>query len=78
MFASRRLASQLGLDMKISDVEYQGDCSKATFYYTADDRVDFRQLIRTLAEEFKLKIEIKQIGVRQEAARFGGIGSCGR
>lgn len=78
MFASRRLASQLGLDMKISDVEYQGDGSKATFYYTADDRVDFRQLIRTLAEEFKLKIEMKQIGVRQEAARLGGIGSCGR
>lgn len=78
MFASRRLASQLGLDMKISDVEYQGDGSKATFYYTAEDRVDFRQLIRTLAEEFKVKIEMKQIGVRQEAARLGGIGSCGR
>lgn len=78
MFASRRLASELGLAMKISDVEYQGDGSKATFYYTADDRVDFRQLIRTLADEFKLKIEMKQIGVRQEAARLGGIGSCGR
>jgi cell fate regulator YaaT (PSP1 superfamily) len=78
MFASRRLASELGLHMKISDVEYQGDGSKATFYYTAEERVDFRQLIRNLAEEFRLKIEMKQIGVRQEAARLGGIGSCGR
>lgn len=78
MFTSRRLASELGLQMKISDVEYQGDGNKATFYYTADDRVDFRQLIRNLADEFKLKIEMKQIGVRQEAARLGGIGSCGR
>ncbi len=78
MFISRRLASELGLQMKISDVEYQGDGNKATFYYTADDRVDFRQLIRNLADEFKLKIEMKQIGVRQEAARLGGIGSCGR
>lgn len=78
MFASRRLASELGLQMKISDVEYQGDGGKATFYYTADDRVDFRQLIRNMADEFRLKIEMKQIGVRQEAARLGGIGSCGR
>ncbi len=78
MFASRRLASELGLEMKISDVEYQGDGAKATFYYTAEERVDFRQLIRNLADEFKLKIEMKQIGVRQEAARLGGIGSCGR
>lgn len=78
MFASRRLASELGLQMKISDVEYQGDGSKATFYYTAEERVDFRMLIRSLADEFKLKIEMKQIGVRQEAARLGGIGSCGR
>jgi cell fate regulator YaaT (PSP1 superfamily) len=78
MFASRRLASELGLQMKISDVEYQGDGSKATFYYTAEERVDFRQLIRNLADEFRLKIEMKQIGVRQEAARLGGIGSCGR
>ena len=78
MFSSRRLASELGLQMKMSDVEYQGDGSKATFYYTAEDRVDFRQLIRNLADEFRLKIEMKQIGVRQEAARLGGIGSCGR
>lgn len=78
MFASRKIASELALQMKISDVEYQGDGTKATFYYTADDRVDFRQLIRSLAEEFKSKIEMKQIGVRQEAARLGGIGSCGR
>ena len=78
MFASRRFASELGLEMKISDVEYQGDGSKATFYYTAEDRVDFRLLIRSLADEFKVKIEMKQIGVRQEAARLGGIGSCGR
>ena len=78
MYASRRLASEFALDMKISDVEYQGDGTKATFYYTAEDRVDFRQLIRGLADEFKLKIEMKQIGVRQEAARLGGIGSCGR
>lgn len=78
MFTSRRHASALGLQMKISDVEYQGDGNKATFYYTADDRVDFRQLIRNLADEFKVKIEMKQIGVRQEAARLGGIGSCGR
>ncbi|NOQ70963.1 MAG: hypothetical protein GQ574_03115 [Crocinitomix sp.] len=78
MFASRRLASELGLQMKISDVEYQGDGSKATFYYTAEERVDFRMLIRSLADEFKVKIEMKQIGVRQEAARLGGIGSCGR
>lgn len=78
MFASRRLASELALEMKISDVEYQADGSKATFYYTAEDRVDFRQLIRNLADEFRVKIEMKQIGVRQEAARLGGIGSCGR
>lgn len=78
MHASRRLASELGLKMKISDVEFQGDANKATFYYTADERVDFRQLIRNMADEFKVKIEMKQIGVRQEAARLGGIGSCGR
>ena len=78
MHATRRLASELGLKMKISDVEFQGDANKATFYYTADDRVDFRQLIRNMADEFKIKIEMKQIGVRQEAARLGGIGSCGR
>ena len=78
MHRSRGLASKLALDMKISDVEYQGDGNKATFYYTAEDRVDFRQLIKDLADEFKVRIEMKQIGVRQEAARLGGIGSCGR
>jgi cell fate regulator YaaT (PSP1 superfamily) len=78
MYKSRELASQLALEMKISDIEYQGDGKKATFYYTAEDRVDFRQLIRDLADEFKVRIEMKQIGVRQEAARLGGIGSCGR
>jgi len=78
MLASRKLASELALNMKISDVEYQGDGSKATFYYTAEDRIDFRQLIRDLADEFNVRIEMKQIGVRQEAGRLGGIGSCGR
>ena len=78
MFKSRELASQLALQMKISDIEFQGDGNKATFYYTAEDRVDFRQLIRNLADEFKVRVEMKQIGVRQEAARLGGIGSCGR
>jgi cell fate regulator YaaT (PSP1 superfamily) len=75
---SREVALRLGLDMKISDVEYQGDGSKAIFYYTADDRVDFRQLIRELAQLFSIRIEMKQIGARQEAQRLGGIGSCGR
>lgn len=78
MYKSRELASQLALKMKISDIEYQGDGNKATFYYTAEDRIDFRQLIRNLADEFKVRVEMKQIGVRQEAARLGGIGSCGR
>ncbi len=78
MYKSRTLAVNLGLQMKISDVEYQGDLSKATFYYTAEGRVDFRQLIRDLASEFKVRIEMKQIGSRQEASRLGGIGSCGR
>ena len=78
MHKSRTLAVNLGLQMKISDVEYQGDLSKATFYYTAEGRVDFRQLIRDLAGEFKVRVEMKQIGSRQEAARLGGIGSCGR
>jgi cell fate regulator YaaT (PSP1 superfamily) len=78
MYQARVAASALGLDMKISDVEYQGDGTKAIFYYTADERVDFRQLIRDLAEKFSVKIEMKQIGARQEAARLGGIGSCGR
>lgn len=75
---SRELAIALGLEMKISDVEYQGDGSKATFYYTAEGRVDFRQLIKDMAREFSTRIEMRQIGFRQEAARLGGIGSCGR
>lgn len=78
MYKARIIAGQLGLQMKISDVEYQGDKSKAIFYYTADDRVDFRELIKLLAEEFKVRIEMRQIGARQESARLGGIGSCGR
>ena len=78
MYKSRTLAVNLGLEMKISDVEYQADLTKATFYYTADGRVDFRQLIKDMAEEFKIRIEMRQIGARQEASRLGGIGSCGR
>ena len=78
MLKARHIASDLDLSMKISDVEYQADGSKAVFYYTANERVDFRQLIRDLADFFKVKIEMRQIGVRQEAARLGGIGSCGR
>jgi cell fate regulator YaaT (PSP1 superfamily) len=78
MHKSRIIAKRLGLDMKISDVEYQGDGSKAIFYYTADARVDFRLLIKELAAQFGARIEMKQIGARQEAARLGGIGSCGR
>jgi cell fate regulator YaaT (PSP1 superfamily) len=75
---SRLIISRLGLKMKLSDIEFQGDGNKATFYYTADDRVDFRLLIRELASTFKIRIEMKQVGLRQEAARLGGIGSCGR
>ncbi len=78
MYKARTIAIEQGLDMKISDVEYQGDKTKAIFYYTAEARVDFRELIKRLAEEFKIRIEMKQIGVRQEASRLGGIGSCGR
>ena len=78
MFKARTLALKLGLQMKISDVEFQGDKSKAIFYYTADGRVDFRELIKVLASEFKVKIEMRQIGARQEAGIVGGIGSCGR
>ncbi len=78
MHQSREIASSLNLEMKISDVEYQGDRTKATFYYTADDRVDFRELIRVLADAFGVRIEMRQIGMRQEASRLGGIGSCGR
>lgn len=75
---ARELAINLNLEMKISDIEFQGDGSKATFYYTANDRVDFRQLIKDFAKEFSTRIEMKQVGFRQEAARLGGIGSCGR
>lgn len=78
MYKARTIALQLGLQMKLSDVEYQGDKSKAIFYYTADERVDFRELIKKLAEEFKVRIEMRQIGARQEAARLGAIGACGR
>lgn len=75
---AREIAIALKLEMKISDIEFQGDGSKATFYYTANDRVDFRQLIKDFAREFNTRIEMKQVGFRQEAARLGGIGSCGR
>ncbi len=78
MFRARTIADSLGLLMKINDVEIQGDNTKAIFYYTAEDRVDFRELIKLLAEEFKVRIEMRQIGARQEASRLGGIGSCGR
>lgn len=78
IFKTRSVAADLHLDMKVNDVEYQGDGTKAIFYYTADERVDFRQLIKVLAEKFRVRIEMKQIGARQEAARLGGIGSCGR
>ena len=78
MIRSRKIAKDLGLDMKIGDVEYQGDGNKAIFYYIADERVDFRQLIKVLAETFHIRIEMKQIGARQEAGRIGGIGPCGR
>ena len=78
MIESRVIAKGLGLDMKIGDVEYQGDGSKAIFYYIADQRVDFRTLIKVLAEEFHVRIEMRQIGARQEAGRIGGIGPCGR
>jgi len=78
MYKARTLALKLKLQMKISDVEYQGDKTKAIFYYTADERVDFRELIKLMADEFKVRVEMKQIGARQEASRLGGIGSCGR
>ncbi len=78
MYKARTFAVSLNLNMKISDVEYQGDKTKAIFYYTADGRVDFRELIKVLAEQFKVRIEMRQIGARQEAGRLGGIGSCGR
>lgn len=78
MIRSRKIAEELGLKMKIGDVEYQGDGAKAIFYYIADERVDFRKLIRLLADAFKIRVEMKQIGARQEAGRIGGIGPCGR
>lgn len=78
MILARKLAKDLGLEMKIGDVEYQGDGSKAIFYYIADGRVDFRQLIKVYAETFRIRIEMKQIGARQEAGRIGGTGPCGR
>src|ERR1700753_2564390 len=76
MHKSRTLALQLNLSMKLSDVDYQGDKTKATFYYTAEGRVDFRELIKKMAESFRIRIEMRQIGMRQEASRLGGIGSC--
>ena len=78
MIRTRKIAVDLKLEMKIGDVEYQGDGTKAIFYYIADDRVDFRELIKVLADQLKVRIEMKQIGARQEAGRIGGIGSCGR
>ncbi len=78
MHLARKLALDLNLSMKISDVDYQGDKTKATFYYTAEGRVDFRELIKKMAEAFRIRIEMRQIGMRQEASRLGGIGSCGR
>ena len=78
MLAARTIVHDLRLDMKVTDVEYQGDGTKATFYYTAEQRIDFRDLIRKLADRFKVRIDMKQIGARQEAGRIGGIGSCGR
>ena len=78
LYRTRTIAEDLGLEMKLNDIEYQGDKTKAIFYYTADGRVDFRELIKKLAEEFHVRVEMRQIGVRQESAKLGGIGSCGR
>ena len=78
LYRSREIASSLNLEMKLNDIEYQGDRTKAIFYYTADGRVDFRELIKKLAEEFHVRVEMRQIGFRQESAKLGGIGSCGR
>ena len=78
MFRTREIIVGLGLNMKLSDVEYQADNNKATFYYSADKRVDFRELIKLLASEFKIRVEMRQISLRQEAGRLGGIGTCGR
>lgn len=78
LYITRVAAAKLGLKMKVNDIEYQGDDTKAIFFYTAEDRVDFRELIKILADELKIRIEMRQIGMRQEASRLGGIGSCGR
>jgi len=78
LYRTREIITKLGLNMKLSDVEYQADNNKATFYYSADSRVDFRELIKVLAGEFRVRIEMRQISLRQEAGRLGGIGSCGR
>jgi cell fate regulator YaaT (PSP1 superfamily) len=78
MLASRQMVREAKLDMKVTDVEYQGDGTKATIYYTAEDRIDFRGIVRTMADRFKVRVEMKQIGARQETGRIGGIGSCGR
>jgi cell fate regulator YaaT (PSP1 superfamily) len=78
LLRTRQIIKEMSLQMKLSDVEYQADNSKATFYYSADDRVDFRELIKVLASEFKIRVEMRQISLRQEAGRLGGIGSCGR
>lgn len=78
LIRARAIARSLNLDMKIGDIEFQGDFKKVTIYYTADDRVDFRELVKVYAKEFKVKIEMRQIGARQEAARIGGVGTCGR
>jgi cell fate regulator YaaT (PSP1 superfamily) len=78
MYRTREIIREMAIDMKLSDVEYQADNTKATFYYSAEDRVDFRELIKLLASEFKIRVEMRQISLRQEASRLGGIGSCGR
>ena len=78
MLRTRQIVNEMGLEMKVGDVEYQGDKSKAIFYYIAENRIDFRELIKVLAREFRIRVEMKQIGSRQEAGRIGGLGSCGR
>ncbi|WP_185850778.1 PSP1 domain-containing protein [Blattabacterium cuenoti] len=78
LLESRKIANELNISMKICDIEYQGDGEKATFYYTAENRIDFRQLIKNFASKFRIRIEMRQIGYRQESAKIGGIGSCGR
>src|SRR5690606_27086268 len=78
LYRSKQIIDELGIEMKLLDVEYQADNSKATFYYSADDRVDFRELIKLLASEFRIRIEMRQISLRQEAGRIGGVGVCGR